>query len=116
MIWIFIEIAYLFAIIWIIIDVFRDHSLGGWGKAGWLLFLIVVPVIAGLVYLIARGQGMAERSQSRRSAVYEDDDYRPRPAANPTEEIAKAQELLSSGVITQGEFEAIKSKALTGRY
>jgi len=66
--WVFVWVAYLFVLIYIVIDIFRDHSLNGWLKAVWLIFLIFVPFITALVYLIARGKGMAERSAARPEA------------------------------------------------
>ncbi|MGN6198148.1 hypothetical protein [Humibacter sp.] len=120
LIWMFLDIlffvAYLVAVFYILFDLFADHTLNGWWKALWVICLIFVPLITALVYVIARGRGMAERAQRRRGVVPEDDSYRPRPSANPASDIARAQELLDEGAISQGEFEAIKNKALTGRY
>ena len=83
--WIFAYIAYLFVLVYIIIDVFRDHTLNGWLKAVWILFLVFVPWITALVYLIARGKGMAERSQSRRPQIveYSDEEVRSVSFAEP---------------------------------
>lgn len=116
--WAFAYVAYLFALIYIIIDVFRDHSLNGWLKAVWLIFLVFVPFVTALVYLIARGSGMAERA-ARKQQEYEEysEDYiRSVSFASPTEEIAKAKTLLDAGTITQGEFDALKSKALGNKF
>ena len=116
--WAFVYVAYLFALIFIIIDVFRDHSLNGWLKAVWVIFLVFVPFITALVYLIARGEGMAERS-ARKQVEYQEysDDYiRSVSFASPTDEIAKAKAMLDEGTITQGEFDALKSKALGNQY
>ena len=112
--WIFAYIAYLFVLVYIIIDVFRDHTLNGWLKAVWILFLVFVPWITALVYLIARGKGMAERSQARRPQVveYSDEEVRSVSFASPSDEIAKAQALRDQGIISDGEFEALKAKAL----
>lgn len=119
-VWLFIDsfilVAYLYALILVIIDLFRDTGLNGWWKALWVIFLVFVPILTVLVYLIARGRGMAERSASRDVAVAEDDGYRPRPSASPTSDIARAKTLLDQGAISQGEFDAIKSKALTGNF
>ncbi|MHA7986233.1 SHOCT domain-containing protein [Rathayibacter sp. CAU 1779] len=119
-VWMFIDIllfaAYLVAVFYILFDLFADQSLNGWWKALWIIFLIFVPFLTALVYVIARGRGMAERAQRRRGVVPEDDSYRPQASANPASDIAKAKELLDQGAISQGEFDAIKSKALTGRY
>ncbi|GAB3802584.1 SHOCT domain-containing protein [Humibacter antri] len=120
LIWMFLDIlffvAYLVAVFYILFDLFSDQKLNGWWKALWVLCLIFIPLITALVYVIARGRGMAERAQRRRGVVPEDDSYRPRPSAKPASDIARAQDLLNQGAISQGEFEAIKNKALTGRY
>jgi type VI protein secretion system component VasK len=117
MLWAFYFIAYLFVVIVIITDLFRDHQLNGWWKALWIIALVFVPLLTALVYIIARGKGMAERAQAARPrTVAEDDDYRPAASANPADDIAKAKQLLDAGTITQGEFDALKSKALGQRF
>jgi len=116
--WMFAYIAYLFVLIYIVIDIFRDHGLNGWMKALWLLLLLFLPWITGLVYLIVRGKGMAERS-ARKQVEYQEysqDELRKISFASPTEEIAKAQALRDQGVITDGEFEALKAKALGSKF
>ena len=116
--WMFAYIAYLFVLIYIVIDIFRDDTLNGWLKAVWVILLVFVPWITGLVYLIARGKGMAERS-ARKQVEYQEysqEEYRAMSFANPADEIAKAQALREQGVITDGEFEAIKAKALGSKY
>jgi hypothetical protein len=115
--WIFAYTAYLFALFGIIIDLFRDRKLSGWAKALWIIFLIFVPFLTALVYLIARGRGMAERRAGEFVPVREDDEYTgSRPLAKPAQEIEKAKNLLDQGVISQGEFDAIKNKALGNRF
>ena len=116
--WVFVWVAYLFVLIYIVIDIFRDHSLNGWLKAVWLIFLIFVPFITALVYLIARGQGMAERSAERRPQYveYTEDEVRRVSFASPSDEIAKAKALRDQGVITEGEYDALKSKALGEKF
>jgi uncharacterized membrane protein len=115
--WIFAYTVYLFALFGIIIDLFRDRQLNGWWKALWVIFLIFVPFLTALVYLIARGRGMAERRAGEYVAVKEDDDYTgSAPLANPAHEIEKAKNLLDQGVISQGEFDAIKNKALGNKF
>lgn len=115
--WAFAFIAYLFAIFAIIGDLFRDHKLNGWWKALWIIFLIFLPFLTALVYLIARGKGMAERSAAAAAqAQRATDDYirsAAGTAASPSEEIAKAKALLDSGAITQAEFDSLKAKALS---
>jgi len=115
--WAFIFVAYLMALFSIIGDLFRDHQLSGWWKAVWIFFLIFFPIITALVYLIARGGGMAERS-ARDARQYREaqDAYIKSVAgtsASPSEEIAKAKRLLDDGTITPAEYEALKAKALS---
>ncbi|WP_431279279.1 SHOCT domain-containing protein [Leifsonia poae] len=112
--WSFAFIAYLFALFAIIGDLFRDHKLNGWWKAVWILFLIFVPFLTALIYLIARGPGMAERSQKQARQVQEATDTYIRQVASssPADEIAKAKGLLDSGAITPEEFAHLKSHAL----
>lgn len=116
--WAFVYVAYLFALIYIIIDVFRDHALNGWLKALWVIFLVFVPFITAFVYLIARGSGMAERSARKQTEYqeYSDEYIRSVSFANPADEIAKAKSLLDAGTITQGEFDALKAKALGDKF
>ncbi|MFF2388458.1 SHOCT domain-containing protein [Agromyces sp. NPDC058104] len=115
--WAFAFIAYLFALFAIIGDLFRDQKLNGWWKAVWIIFLIFVPFLTALIYLIARGKGMAERSQKEYSQVRAaQEEYIRQTAgtsASPSDEIAKAKALLDSGSINQQEYEALKAKALS---
>jgi hypothetical protein len=116
MFWIFAFVAYLFAIFAIIGDLFRDHKLNGWWKALWIVFLIFVPFLTALVYLIARGKGMGERSAAAATQAQQATDAYIRQAAgtsaSPADEIHKAKALLDAGAITQAEFDALKAKAL----
>jgi Short C-terminal domain/Phospholipase_D-nuclease N-terminal len=96
-------------------DLFRRHDIGGWGKAGWTIFVICLPYLGILVYLIAEGRGMGERRLAEVQAAQSQMDAHVRSVAgssNAPEQIAKAKELLDSGAITQAEFDAIKAKAL----
>lgn len=113
--WSFVFIAYLFALWSIIADLFRDRELKGIWKAVWLVFLIFAPFLTALIYLVGRGSGMAQRSlEHTRAAQGAADDYiRSVAGASPTEEIAKAKDLLDAGTITQDEYEKIKLKALS---
>jgi ABC-type multidrug transport system fused ATPase/permease subunit len=114
--WSFAFVAYLFALFAIIADLFRDHKLNGWWKAVWIIFLIFVPFLTALIYIIARGAGMAERSaRDAREAQVETDQYIRSVAgggASATDEIAKAKALLDNGTITADEYAAIKAKVL----
>ena len=112
---IFAFIAYLMVLFSIIIDLFwRDRQTSGWVKAIWVIFLVVFPYITALVYLIARGKGMAERSREAAvAAKKETDDYiREAAGRSPAQEIADAKALLDGGSISQQEFDSLKAKAL----
>lgn len=112
---IFLLMAYLVVLFQILTDLFRDRELSGWWKAVWVLFLIFFPFLTALIYLIARGRGMAERQVSALQAAQADQEAYIRSvsgAASPSDEIARAKELLDSGAISQAEFDQIKSKAL----
>lgn len=114
--WAFVFIAYLFALFAVISDLFRDHKLNGWWKALWIIFLIFVPFLTLLVYLIARGPGMAQRSAKEADAARQAADAYIRQTAgtkSPSEEIAHAKQLLDSGAITQEDFDKLKAKALS---
>jgi Short C-terminal domain/Phospholipase_D-nuclease N-terminal len=114
MILFFCWVAWIWIVITVFMDLFRRRDIGGWGKAGWVVFVIVLPFLGVLVYLIAQHDGMRERTveqaQSQKQAF---DDYVRETAGGPATEIAKAKELLDQGAITQEEFEALKTKALT---
>jgi hypothetical protein len=117
MILFFAWVAWIWTLIVIIGDLFRRHDASGWAKAAWLIFLIVLPFLGVLVYLIANSRGMAERSaRQAQAARAEFDDYVKAVATNggggAASEIEKAKGLLDSGAINQAEFEAIKAKAL----
>ena len=114
--WFFAFFAYLWAVIAIITDFFRDHKLNGWWKAVWIIFLIFVPFLTALVYLIARGSGMAERAQKEaRQVQAATDDYirATAGAASPSDEIAKAKALLDAGTISPAEYDQLKARALS---
>ena len=103
--------------IWIAItcfaDIFRRRDIGGWHKAAWIVFIIVVPFLGVLVYLIAQHDGMNERSMEQMKAQQAAmDQYVRDTAGGSAAEIAKAKELLDAGTISQAEFDAIKAKAV----
>ena len=114
--WIFVFVAYLMVVFSIIADIFRDDSLNGWLKAIWIIFLIFVPFLTALVYLIARGNGMQKRSIAQAQELRAAQDAYIRQTAgsggSAADDIAKAKTLLDSGAITQAEFDALKAKAL----
>lgn len=114
--WVFVFIAYLMVLFSIIGDIFRDDALNGWLKAVWIIFLVFVPFLTALIYLIARGTGMQKRSYEQAMRVREQQESYIRATAgstvSATDEIAKGKALLDAGTITQSEFEAIKTKSL----
>lgn len=119
MVYSFFFIAYLMVMFQIIVDVFRDTELSGVMKAVWMIALIFLPVLTAIIYLVARGQGMAERQVAavQQSRAQTDDYIRSVAGSSaagksPTEQIADAKALLDSGHITQDEFQALKAKAL----
>jgi hypothetical protein len=115
LIWTFVFVCYLMVLFQIIIDLFRDKDLSGWWKALWIIFLIIFPFLAALVYLIARGKGMAERRAGEmQQAQAATDQYIQSVATrgNPADQIASAKALLDSGTISQEEFDKLKQKAL----
>ncbi len=98
-------------------DVFRRKDIGGLGKTGWIVFVIILPYLGVFVYLIAEHNGMAERTIKQQEAAQAGMDKYVKSVAghsDPTEQIAKGQELLSQGTISQAEFDQIKQKALAG--
>ena len=96
-------------------DLFRRRNLSGWAKAAWVVFIVVLPWIGVLAYLIVNHDGMAERNEKQAQASQAQFDQYVRQAAGkggPASEIETAHKLLESGTITQAEFEAIKAKAI----
>jgi hypothetical protein len=115
MVWAFFFVAYLMVLFNIIVDLFRDSELSGWWKAIWIFFLILLPAITALTYLIVRGGGMASRSRAAASDARAATDAYIRQVAtssSPADQIASAKALLDQGAITQAEFDALKAKAL----
>ena len=117
--WFYVIIACIWIFITVFIDIFRDSTLNGWGKALWVIFLVFVPFLAAFIYLIARGRGMAERNAARAAdAQAASADYIRSVAgssgSSSAAEIEKGKQLLDAGTITQAEFDALKAKALQG--
>ncbi len=112
----FAWVAWIWILIMILTDVFRRHDIGGWTKALWTIFLVVIPFLGVLVYLIAQHDGMTERQQKDQQARQSQFDDYVRNAAGTgggaATEIEKAKALLDSGAITQSEFETLKAKAV----
>ena len=119
---VFWDLLLLFAwIVWfwlaitVFADLFRRHDISGWGKAAWIVFVIILPYIGVLVYLIAQHQGIADRNVKQAQVAQQQfDSYVQSVAAqtDPSDQIARAKQLLDQGTITQAEFDQLKSKAL----
>ena len=116
MLWLFIWILWIFLLVRIILDIFRSDDLGGWSKALWVIFIIILPFIGVLVYLIARGSGMQKRDVRDARAADQEmrSDIRSAAAtpASPAEELSKLASLRDQGVLTEAEFDAQKAKLL----
>jgi hypothetical protein len=113
---VFIWIAFIFIWFRCVIDLFRDHEMGGGSKFLWVIFFIFLPWLAVLIYLIARGKSMGERQMADMAQQQaQQEQYIQSVAAKtktPAEQIADAKALLDSGSISQQEFDAMKAKAL----
>ncbi len=109
----FVFISVLMMMFSVIVDIFRDDTLSGWGKAGWLLFLAFFTLLALLVYVIVRGRGMAERSvQEQVEAKESFDAYVRDVSGGPASELEKATALHNAGKLSDDEFAALKAKIL----
>ena len=111
----FLWILWFFLLFTVFADLFRRHDVSGWGKAAWIVFVILLPFLGVFVYLIAEGKGMAERNVKQAQAQQAQMDTYVRSVASTGDtsaQIAKGKELLDSGAITQAEFDQLKAKAL----
>ena len=115
--WFFFLFIWLMVLFHVFTDLFRDHSVSGVTKTLWVLFLVFLPFLAVFIYLIVRGKGMGERAVAQQQQAQQQFEGYVRNVAStaeatPTEQIAKAKELLDAGAIDQSEFERLKAKAL----
>jgi hypothetical protein len=115
----FIFFAWFMSLFWIFGDLFRSRDLGGFAKTMWTLFLIILPIVGMLVYLIARGNGMTERAVAAQTEAQQRQEAYIRSVATPNgsngsvaDEIASAKSLLDSGAISSSEYEQLKGNAL----
>ena len=110
----FFWVIWIWIVITVLIDVFRRHDIGGFAKALWVIFVVIVPWLGVLIYLIVEHDGMRERSMKQAQAQRDQFDRDVREAAGGSaDEIAKAKQLLDQGAINQAEFDALKAKALS---
>jgi Short C-terminal domain/Phospholipase_D-nuclease N-terminal len=115
MLWFFCFFIYIWLLVIIFSDIFRSHDMGGWAKAGWVLFVIVLPFLGILVYLIARGGKMHERQMRDATQAQQEFDSYVRDVAGSggaADQLSKLADLRQRGVITDAEFEAQKAKIL----
>ena len=113
--WSYVFVAYLVLLFHIIGDIFRDRDLGGFAKALWVIGLVFIPFLVALIYLIARGRGMAERQADRMRQAQADTDRYIKSVArppSPADQITSAKALLDNGSINEREYEQLKTKAL----
>lgn len=112
---VFLFVAWLWILFAIISDLFRDHELSGWAKAAWVFFLLILPFLGALVYLIARGDGMRDRAiKAQEDAKRHFDEYvrQQAHAGSPADELHKLNELKEKGALSPEEFERAKAKLL----
>lgn len=113
----FAFVIWIWILITVLLDLFRRDDTSGWMKVLWIIFIVVLPYLGVFVYLIAEHRGMTERAAKQQSeAKAEFDKYVQSVAtqSDPTEQIAKAKQMLDAGTINQAEFEQIKRQALAG--
>ena len=116
LLWIWLVIMFIFIWFMVVVDLFSDHTMGGFAKAIWIIFLIIFPPITTLVYLIARGKSMQERRVANMKAQQEAQKAYIQSAVgsvSPADQIASAKSLLDAGTINQQEFDDLKAKALS---
>ncbi|MEV0597287.1 SHOCT domain-containing protein [Nonomuraea cavernae] len=116
MMWFFLWILWVMLLFRVIADIFRDDTLNGWGKAGWTIFVIVLPLLGVFVYLIARGKGMGRREVAmmadRESRYYEAVERRVGRTTGQADELTQLADLKNHGDLTPEEYERAKAKVL----
>jgi hypothetical protein len=116
MLWFFLWIIWIIILFRIILDLFRDRELSGWGKAAWLIFIIILPFLGVIVYLIARGSKMHERDvrdAQANEAAFRSYVQDAASGSSPADQLTKLADLHSRGVLSDDEFAAEKAKILT---
>ncbi len=114
--WIFLWVAWLFVLFQVIFDIFRSHDMGGWGKALWMIFVVLLPFLGVFVYVIARGHGMQERqleqARAQDAAMRSYIQETASSSGGTADELSKLADLNAKGVITDAEFAQQKAKLL----
>jgi type VI protein secretion system component VasK len=115
-VWFFALMIYFWLIITVFADLFRRRDVSGWAKAGWIVFVLVLPLLGTLVYLVTQGRAMADRDTRQAREVKQQTDEYIRSVVSPSykgvEEIARGKELLDQGTISPEEFEQLKRRVL----
>lgn len=111
---IFFFVVWIWILITILSDLFRDHETSGWAKAAWVLFLVFIPFLTALIYLIVRGSGMRDRTiKAQADTKKHFDEYvRTQAHVSPADELHKLNELKEKGALSAEEFDAAKAKLL----
>ncbi|MFD3550698.1 SHOCT domain-containing protein [Streptomyces goshikiensis] len=113
--WIFLWVLWLILLFRIIVDIFRDHEMNGWIKALWLLFIILIPFLGALVYVIVRGRDMGKREfkhAQEQQQAFSSYIRETAKSGSPTEELERLSQLKAKGVLTEEEFQQAKQKLL----
>jgi uncharacterized membrane protein YcjF (UPF0283 family) len=113
----FAFVIWIWLLFMVFADLFRREDVSGWVKVGWIVLIILLPYLGVFIYLIAEHKGMTERSSRQQEAAKSEMDQYVRSVAgrsDPTEQIAKGEELLKQGAISQAEFDQLKRQALAG--
>ncbi len=111
---VFIFVAWIMVLFTILSDLFRDHDMSGWGKAFWVVFLIFIPFVTALIYLIVRGSGMRDRAlkEQAENKKHFDDYVKQTAGTSKVDELASLSELHDKGKVTDAEYESMKAKLL----
>jgi hypothetical protein len=116
LLWFFLFFLWIWLLIMVFADIFRDHELSGWAKAAWVIFVIILPFLGVFVYLIARGGKMAERAAAQQQQADEQFQQYVQSVAgsggSTADELERLADLKAKGVISDAEFEQLKAKAL----
>ncbi len=111
---VFIFVAWIMVLFTILSDLFRDHDMSGWGKAFWVVFLIFIPFVTALIYLIVRGSGMRDRAlkEQAENKKHFDEYVKETAGTSKVDELASLAELHDKGKVTDAEYESMKAKLL----
>jgi Short C-terminal domain len=115
MLWFFLWVLWIFLVVKVVVDIFRSQDLGGWGKAGWLIFVLLLPFLGVFVYVIARGRSMGDREMAqmmKQEAAFEDYVKTTARVPSQADELSKLAHLRDHGDISEADYQQAKSKIL----